>query len=71
MRKKYDKSIEGINDNFVFLELIGVKINKDIFNNLLNLERNIEKMYEHLSNGQFDKQLIHKLKLSILKRKRI
>ncbi|MBQ8192936.1 MAG: hypothetical protein IJZ46_02575 [Bacilli bacterium] len=71
---EYNKEIlddihSAINDNFVFLELIGVKINKDIFNNLLNLERNIEKMYEQLSNGQFDKQLIHKLKLSILKRK--
>lgn len=58
-----------IDNNFVFLDLLGVKIKKNMYHNLLEIENEVEIMYDSLYQRHDDKDFMREFKSLILKRK--
>lgn len=58
-----------IDGNFVFLDLLGIKIQKKMYNILLEIENKVEIMYDNFHHGCNDKAFMKELKSQILKRK--
>lgn len=61
----------AIDDNYIFLELLGIKIEKKVYGVLLDLEKKIESMYNKLSYNRKNGKFMQKLKLLVFKRNTI
>lgn len=57
-----------IDDNYIFLDLLGIKIEKKVHGILLDLEKKIEKMYSELSYNRKNDKFMRELKLLVFKR---
>lgn len=57
-----------IDDNYIFLDLLGIKIEKKVHGILLDLEKKIEKMYIELSYNRKNDKFMRELKLLVFKR---
>lgn len=64
-----DDICSTIDENFVFLDLLGIKIQKNIFNKLLEIENEVEIMYDNYHQACNSDQFMKELKSLILKRK--
>jgi len=64
-----DDICSTIDENSVFLDLLGIKIQKNIYNKLIEIENEVEIMYDNFYHSCNDKEFMRELRFLILKRK--
>lgn len=63
--------IYGWSSNYQCLEILGIDTFKNLLSNLVNLEENFEKCYANLSTKNVDREIVKKIHVGLMLRKKL